>query len=449
MPWCIYNAILNGSTCSYHVIECGCFLSLQQKWRYSLEPSSKNLSESLFKKHQHAEETSSLISYLSESQALLEETQQRTQSAWYRALRRMQWIWQGLNPIEIEAVLARIASSGNKHNHPDWLDTVAGYRPGNWSYEWVQQGMSHQRKAALLEGVDASDELYLASLCFGIASYPHLKGDSLSIQGQVLANKVYNEAMQLSPYVTKPLEIPYKNNKVMATLHLPHSDKPLPIVMVSAGIDNLQTDMWRLFKDYLAQHEIGMLTVDMPGIGANVHWTLTEDSSCLHQAVLNALPSIPWVDHYRVGLLGFRFGGNVMARLSFIEQEKIKACVAIGAPIHDLLSSSEQLGMMPKMYVDTLASRMGKHSVDILSFAKQVRAWSLKSQGLLAGRATPVPILALGLEGDPVGSKQDNQSLAMFSQGGKSLQLKSKSLSKGYDQVLTSAVDWLKSALNQ
>ncbi|WP_105900944.1 esterase FrsA [Vibrio gangliei] len=414
-----------------------------------MEPSSKNLSENLFKKHQHAEETSSLIGYLSESQALLEENQQRTKSAWYRALRRMQWIWQGLDPIEIESVLARIASSGNKHNHPDWLDTVAGYRPGNWAYEWTQQGVSHQKKASLKEGEAASDELYLASLCFSVASYPHLKGDNLSIQAQILVNKVYKEAMELSPYVTKALEIPYKNNKIMATLHVPHTEKSLPIVMVSAGIDNLQTDMWRLFRDYLAKHNIGLLTVDMPGIGANAHWTLTEDSSYLHQAVLNELPNIPWVDHHNVGLLGFRFGGNVMARLSFIEQDKVKACVALGAPIHDLLSSSEKFGMMPKMYLDALASRMGKKSVDIFSFSKQVRAWSLKSQGLLAGRATPVPILALGLEGDPVGSKKDNQSLAMFSQGGKCLELKTKSLSQGYDQALTSAVDWLKSALNK
>ena len=154
-----------------------------------MEPSNKNLSESLFNKHQHAKETSSFISYLSDSQALLDTNQKRSKSAWYRALRRMQWIWQGLDPIEIESVLARIASSGNKHNHPDWLDTIAGYRPGNWSYEWSQQGAIHQKKAALLKGEAASDEYFIASLCFSVASYPHLKGDNLSIQAQVLANK--------------------------------------------------------------------------------------------------------------------------------------------------------------------------------------------------------------------------------------------------------------------
>lgn len=414
-----------------------------------MEPSNKNLSESLFKKHQHTEETSSLVKYLSESQALLDTNQKREKRAWYRALRRMQWIWQGMDPIEIESVLSRIASSGNQHNHPDWLDTIAGYRPGNWSYEWSQQGATHQKKAASLKGEAASNEYFIASLCFSIASYPHLKGDPLSAQAQVLVNKTYADAMELSPYITKILEIPYKNKKILANLHLPHTEKPLPVVIVSAGIDSLQTDMWRLFRDFLAQHDIGMLTVDMPGVGANTHWAITEDSSCLHQAVLNELPNIPWVDHYNVGLLGFRFAGNVMARLSFIEQDKVAACVALGAPIHSLLSDSHKFSMMPKMYIDALASRVGKKSVDITSFSKLIRAWSLKSQGLLSGRKTMVPILALGLEGDPVGSKLDNQSVASFSQGGKAVELKAKSISHGYDQALNSAVDWLKSALKK
>ncbi|OEF26286.1 esterase FrsA [Vibrio rumoiensis] len=414
-----------------------------------LEPSSNNLSESLFKTHHHAQETSSVVTYLANSQEQLETNQVQRPSAWYRALRRVQWIWQGLDPIEIESVLARIASSSNKPNNPNWLDTIAGYRPGNWSYEWTIQGMEHQKKATLLKGEEASDELFIASLCFSVASYPHLKGDSLSIQAQLLANKAYSEAMEASPHITKVLNIPYKNKKIVANLHLPHTDRSLPVVIVSAGIDSLQTDMWRLFRDYLAKHEIGMLTVDMPGIGANIHWGLTEDSSCLHQAILNELPNIPWVDHYKVGLLGFRFGGNVMTRLAFIEQGKVKACVTLGAPIHDFLIDNNKFKQMPKMYLDTLASRVGKKSVDIQSFAKQMKAWSLKSQGLLSSRKTTVPILAIGLEGDPVGSKQDNLSVASFSSGGKAMQLRTKSIYQGYEQALNSSIDWLKDALNK
>ncbi len=93
------------------------------------------------------------------------------------------------------------------------------------------------------------------------------------------------------------------------------------MVLVSAGLDSLQTDMWRLFRDYLAKRDIAMLTIDMPSLGASSHWPLTEDSSCLHKAVLNQLADLPWVDHFRIGLIVFCFGGNAMARLAFLESD--------------------------------------------------------------------------------------------------------------------------------
>ncbi len=59
-----------------------------------------------------------------------------------------------------------------------------------------------------------------------------------------------------------------------------------------------------------------------------------------------------------------------MIRLSFVEQEKIKACVALGAPVHDLFTSPKKLQQMPKMYLDLLASRLGKSAVDINSMVR-------------------------------------------------------------------------------
>jgi esterase FrsA len=205
--------------------------------------------------------------------------------------------------------------------------------------------------------------------------------------------------------------------------------------------------MWRLFRDYLAPRDIAMLTVDMPSVGHSSHWPLTEDSSCLHQAVLNELESLPWVDHRKVGLVGFRFGGNSMIRLSFLEQDKIKACVSLGAPIHDILASPEKLKKMPKMYIDVLASRLGKDVVDINSLAGLMRAWSLKVQGFLTSRRTKVPILALGLEGDPISPYSDNQLVAIFSEYGKAKQIKSKTITQGYEQSLDLAIKWLEDEL--
>ncbi|SHO58482.1 esterase FrsA [Vibrio quintilis] len=411
-----------------------------------LKNRSKNLSEKLFSNHKPAKETSSLTRYMPSSQPYID-SKISDEGAWYRTLRRMLWAWQGLNPVDQEEVLARIASSKHTRTVDGWLDTVMGYRGGNWAYEWNRLGMQYHQASSELQGNEAADKLFSASLCYSIAGYPHLKNDNLAIQAQALASSAYTEAAELSSYIVKQIEFPYKNKKITGHLHLTNTDKPHPVVMVSAGLDSLQTDMWRLFRDYLAELDIAMLTIDMPSIGYNSGWQLTEDTSVLHQAVLNQLSDLPWVDHHRVGLVGFRFGGNAMTRLSFLEPTRVRACVTLGAPIHDILSSPEQLKKMPKMYLDVLASRLGKDVVDIDSLSRQLKAWSLKTQGFLGGRKTSIPILALGLEGDIVSPYSDNQLVAMFSSQGRAKEIKSRTLLSGYEQALGLAINWLENKL--
>ncbi|PMH41129.1 hypothetical protein BCU68_05455 [Vibrio sp. 10N.286.49.B3] len=411
------------------------------------EETSKNLSEVLFVKHKQAKETSMLTRYIPSSQAVIDKNQSENPSSWYRNVRRMQWMWQGIDPIELEEVLSCIASSSHSRTNDNWLDTVMGYHNGNWAYEWTKLGMRHQSRASELDSEQGANELFSASLCFSIAGYPHLKNDNLALQAQLLANKAYDEAVKKTKFVVKKIEVPYKNKKITAHLHLSSTEKPQPVVIVSAGLDSLQTDMWRLFRDYLAPKNIAMLTVDMPSIGHSSHWDLSEDSSCLHQAVLNELRTLPWVDHFKVGLLGFRFGGNAMVRLSFLEQDKIKACVSLGAPIHDLFVNHDKLQKMPKMHLDVLASRLGKNAVDVQSLSRQMMAWSLKVQGILASRRTKVSMLAIGLEGDPISSFSDNQMVATFSEYGRAKNISSKSISEGYEQSLNFAMKWLEDEL--
>ncbi|GAM69193.1 fermentation/respiration switch protein [Vibrio sp. JCM 19236] len=101
------------------------------------DQKSKNLSETLFAKHHQAKETSGLVQYMPSSQALL---QQRPEHSWYRNLRRLQWIWQGADPIVQEQVLARISSSEHSRTNDNLLDTVMGFRKGNWLMSGPMKG---------------------------------------------------------------------------------------------------------------------------------------------------------------------------------------------------------------------------------------------------------------------------------------------------------------------
>lgn len=413
------------------------------------EEVSKNLSENLFINHTQAKETSNLIRYLPTSEALLTEKKQSTPAHWYRTLRRVQWAWQGLDPIDIDSVLAKIAASTHSRTDDQWIDTVMGYHGGNWAYEWIKLGIKYQKQARSSDGEQAADSLFHASLCFSVAGYPHLKNDNLALQAQTLANNAYLEATKKTQHIIKRIEIPFEKKVIVAHLHLKTTETPQPVVLVSAGLDSLQTDLWHLYRDHLADKGLAMLTIDMPGVGHNSHWNLTEDTSRLHQAVLNELYSIPWIDHHKVALIGFRFGGNAMVRLSFFEQDKIKACVAMGAPIHDLFTSPEKLKNMPKMYLDVLASRLGKNVVDIHSLAGQMMAWSLKVQGLLSSRKTRVPILAMSMDNDPVSPHSDNQMVALFSDYGKAKKIKAKTITEGYEQSLELAIKWIEDELKR
>ncbi|OCH36293.1 esterase FrsA [Aliivibrio fischeri] len=407
---------------------------------------SENLSVTLFKNHKQALETSGLVPYLPSSLAQLEQSDR----TWYRELRRPQWIWQGVDAIELESILARISNSKKHRTRDDWLDTVSGYHSGNWAYEWIHAGMEHQKTASELDGDEAAEAYFKASLYFSVAGYPHIKGDNLAIQSQVLASQAYDMAAKQTSHRVEKILVPYQGRKITCYLHLPNTEKPLPVVIVSGGMDSLQTDMWRLYRDFLAPNNMAMLTLDMPSIGHSSHWPLSEDSSCLHQAVLNYLPNIPWVDRFHAAVMGFRFGGNVALRLSFLEPNRLKACVALGAPVHQILTNSTRLKTMPKMYLDVLASRLAKQVVDINSLTSQMQAWSLKNQGFLSGgRKTSVSVLAIGLKDDPVSPKSDNKLAALFSKYGKGVELNSKTLHSGYEEALKQMIEWIKEEMKQ
>ena len=100
-------------------------------------PSDKNLSETLFNKVQpyKIRETSTISS---SGNPLPCEPQEQflidglCTPSWFRVLRRAFWIWQGAEPIELEEVLARIATSDGERTNPQQIDTVQGFIPGNW-----------------------------------------------------------------------------------------------------------------------------------------------------------------------------------------------------------------------------------------------------------------------------------------------------------------------------
>ncbi len=236
---------------------------------------SENLSKILFAQKRHVQETSTIIanSLTKKNKKVADSSDDAEgRSGWYRLLKFLLWSWQGLEMIDCYDVLAKISASKQQRSHAEIIDTVIGYRSGNWTYEWTQKGMFYQKKAKkfALDGDDSAAQkaFYIASQFYSVASYPHLKGDELSIQAQVLAFNNYRESFKYkSQTILKEIKIPFQGKEIICYLHLPHTEHIHPLVIVSGGIDMLQCDLYPLFEKDLAPVGIAMLTVDIPGIG--------------------------------------------------------------------------------------------------------------------------------------------------------------------------------------
>ncbi|WMC09744.1 esterase FrsA [Oceanimonas pelagia] len=404
------------------------------------------LSERLFSPVQHAPETST-ITFAGRRPNPFQPPAPYVDGAdlpgFYRLQKRAFWHWQGIDSIEIEATLARMAAAPGPRSVDDWIDTVAEYRPGNWVFEWSRLGAEAQQKAQqATRDEDASVQFLAAARYFALASYPHLKGDRLALQAQLLANQAYREAGRRLPVPLKELRIPFNGKEVQGYLHLPATDRPLPLVIVSGSLDSLQLDFWHFYRRFLAPAGIAMLTVDMPGVGYSAHWPLVQDSSRLHQAVLHHVPSIPWVDERRVAMLGVRMGGNVAARLASLEPFRLRAVVTIAGAANLFFTERERFMRAPAMLRDCIANRLGMKSNDWEGVYQHCRGLSLKTQGLL-GRKTPVPLLSIGHRHDFLCPEPEIQALAATSRGGEALVLDKLPLLQVYETSLARTRDWL------
>lgn len=406
-----------------------------------------NLSEILFKPKFKHPETSTLVrhAHCNHPMSVHSALDGDTASHWYRMINRLIWTWRGVDPLEIEEVLSRIACSKAEHSDNELLDTVVGYRNGNWIYEWAHQAMQWQQKAMEeADPMNAGQYWLSAANLYSIASYPHLKGDELAEQVEVLSNRAYEAAAEHLPYTLKKLDFAISDGGTLSGfLHMPTvGSAPFPTVLICGGLDTLQGDYHRLFRDYLAPKGIAMLTIDMPSVGASSRWKLTQDTSYLHQQVLQALPNIPWVDHQRVTVFGFRFGANVAVRLGYLEPQRVRAVACLGPIVHHLLCNGDSQRKVPDMYMDVMASRLGMADASDETLKTEMNRYSLKTQGLL-GRRCQTPMLAGFWENDPFSPKEESKLICSSSADGKLLAIPSTPLYDNFHRALLQTSEWL------
>lgn len=421
--------------------------------------TNKNLSETLFKPKFDYPETSSLTqrSHIDSrpSYSILDGEGRKN---WYRIINRLSWYWHGLPLLEIEEVLARIAVSNKKRSNEQWLDTVIGYQSGNWIYEFLAQSVVWQQKAE--QCLDVSDpsqaqknchQAWLtASLFAGLASYPYFRNDDLSSQAQVFANRYYREAMNYSPYQVKELDFTVANKTVKTILHSPlkkgDESKVFPVVFLCAGLSNLQIDFYHYFANYLAPLGVGLLTVDTPSMGFSKQFNLSQNTTVIHQSILEQIKSVPQIDYDKIILLGHRFGGNIATRLAYLMPNRIKGVINVAPVIHQFFTDRQMQSQLPPIYRDIIASRLGHNTISDQQLLAELQFFSLKEQRLLT-RPCNVPILNIYYEGDSMSSLEDIKLLTSTKKVSL-IHVKSLSLKKSLDQSSSQSSKWIKALIN-
>ncbi|MFB9998897.1 fermentation/respiration switch protein [Providencia rustigianii] len=414
--------------------------------------TQQNLSEKLFKPRVRQVETSTLVSYSSHTLSQFKDHSVLSGSQhthWYRMINRLLWIWRGIDAIEIEEVLSRIAVADAKRSSDEWLDTIIGNRRGNWCFEWSTQAMHWQQKALKYEKGDKASEAWLhAANLYSIAAYPFIKGDELADQAILLACKAYDSAAKFSDYQLKKIAFKVDGGKeVCGFLHIPSGVQgPYPTVMVCGMLDSLQIDYSRYFRDYLEPLGIAMLTLDMPSIGYSIKYNLSQETSTLHEQIVRQLDTIPWIDHTRFGITGIRFGANIAIRLAYMCPDKIKAVATIGPIVHSLLHEEKYQKNIPRMVLDVFASRLGIFQVDGQSLRHELSCYSLKTQGLL-GRRNRVPMMSVCFKDDPYSPKADSDLIIRSSMDSHLLVLPNSPVFEAFERSMSETTKWLESKI--
>ncbi|MDF7671528.1 alpha/beta hydrolase [Orbaceae bacterium ESL0721] len=400
----------------------------------------QNLSEQLFKPKYHYPETSTLINRIDS------EDYKSSDNNWYRVIDPLMWHFRGLPAIEVASVLARIAASTKPRSCENWLDTVTGYQSGNWSYEFLNQA---SLQSNIEEGeTDKRQLLLLASRYCSLASFPHYKSDELALYAQTCAYKAYIEALANSPYLLKTLEFTFdaNQNRIKTFLHLPISnldkiEKAYPVVLLCGGMVNLQIDFYRYFSQYLAPKGIALLTVDFPSVGYSRAVNLSQNSSQIYQAVLEQITTVPWIDAKQVVIAGIGFGTNIATRLAYLAPNRIKGLLNINPLIHQLFVDKKLQMVLPAMYKDMLASRLGLSTTSNQQLSAELNYFSLKNQGIIS-RPCQVPVFNILFENDQLSTVNEAKLITSLKQN-RVITVAKTPLIKNFYQAVTQSVAWI------
>lgn len=333
-------------------------------------------------------------------------TEDESVDGWYHPHDLATWVAKGAERAVLEEILERIAASEGERRHADLVDTQISFGPGNWSYEWMRAGDAAAAEAAQLSGDARLAKLRAALTYYTTGSWPHL-GRSDDVQALEKAVATYLEAGQMLDVPVRHVDIAVGDTVTRGYLHLPVGDGPFPFVINSFGSDVTKEDSFDLFLRELEPLGIGMLAVDMPGIGEARDLSMLDGSDIVMEGALNFLKRQAVVDQDNIFIVGGSFGGNAAARAFYRLQ--VAGVVSMCGPLHSpFMAPAAVLDGLPLLTIDGVKARFKLLDQSTEQLTELTPQTSLKVQGYIdANNRVDTPLLVITTNRDPVAPLED------------------------------------------
>ena len=358
---------------------------------------------------------SSLLAMAEAGLKNLRGAEQELDGIFLREIKYDDWGYIGADEGVIREVVGRILSENQ--GKKGLLDTVTkDYTEGNWEYEWDRVARGHEKKG----------DYEAAAAYYTISAYPYFKGSRRNHESYVIEGmRNYVRMVEGDGFYYEKIEVETPQGEAYANLHLPESSgRDYPVVIFTGGSDVFSVEYYRLFRDYLADQGIALITFELPGMGINSHLTYTPDTNIIHRGVIERVKSDSRFNG-KIIVGASSLGGQPAVRTAFTNEEDLVAVVNFCGALSDvwLGITPESFSYYPLLNQVVLADRTG---LEISEFAEIAPEYSLERQGYLGKMKTNVPIMSLNTGSDPVAPKSDMKLASEASKEGITLVVESE-----------------------
>ncbi|KAK4171834.1 Alpha/Beta hydrolase protein [Triangularia setosa] len=236
-------------------------------------------------------------------------------------------------------------------------------------------------------------EYYLrSSAIYRIARFPAPRSPK-QLEAWSLGKQVFYKGASLLQNPILPISIPHphrlpsEGTTIPASLLLPPSPTPLPLLVIFTGLDGYRTEL-AVWQPPFAAFSIATLVLEIPGTGDSPACPLDPTSPDRQSSSLfDWISTQPSIDHSKVIIWGFSTGGYYSLRAAHTHPSRLLGAVSLGGGCHRMFDETWLRSVNHLEYpfdlASTLAHKFG-YGDDLEKFIKEGKEkFSLIENGVL------------------------------------------------------------------